>query len=186
MATHSSVLAWRIPWTEEPGGVQSLGSQRVRHDWASKHPQHRPQEPAFIPLPHSVTGSTPPWEVCVLQQGWTSVARELHQAPKSRWLETLCSLHFVHSGRKLDPQRGSSCLLHFTCCVAQLYLNLYLKERLVERTTAPIPEVDFGSVCVCVGGVILVLFSSSSIHPKFFLILAIIFAHFNVLPIVMT
>ena len=30
MATHSSVLAWRIPWTEEPGGLQSMGSQRVR------------------------------------------------------------------------------------------------------------------------------------------------------------
>ena len=32
MATHSSILAWRIPWTEEPGGLQSKGSQRVRHD----------------------------------------------------------------------------------------------------------------------------------------------------------
>ena len=32
MATYSSVLAWRIPWTEEPGGLQSTGSQRVRHD----------------------------------------------------------------------------------------------------------------------------------------------------------
>ena len=32
MATHSSILAWRIPWTEEPGGLQSIGSQRVRHD----------------------------------------------------------------------------------------------------------------------------------------------------------
>ena len=32
MATHSSMLAWRIPWTEEPGGLQSLGTQRVRHD----------------------------------------------------------------------------------------------------------------------------------------------------------
>ena len=31
-ATHSSVLAWRIPWTEEPGGLQSLGQQRVGHD----------------------------------------------------------------------------------------------------------------------------------------------------------
>ena len=31
MATHSSILAWRIPWTEEPGGLQSMGSQRVRH-----------------------------------------------------------------------------------------------------------------------------------------------------------
>ena len=35
MATHSSILAWRIPWTEEPGRLQSLGSQRVRHDWAT-------------------------------------------------------------------------------------------------------------------------------------------------------
>ena len=32
MAIHSSILAWRIPWTEEPGGLQSIGSQRVRHD----------------------------------------------------------------------------------------------------------------------------------------------------------
>ena len=32
IATHTSILAWRIPWTEEPGGLQSIGSQRVRHD----------------------------------------------------------------------------------------------------------------------------------------------------------
>ena len=32
MATHSSFLAWRIPWTEEPGGLQSMGLQRVGHD----------------------------------------------------------------------------------------------------------------------------------------------------------
>ena len=32
MAPHSSILAWRIPWTEEPGGLQSVGLQRVRHD----------------------------------------------------------------------------------------------------------------------------------------------------------
>ena len=37
MATQSSILAWRIPWTEEPGGLQSVGSQRVRHDLATKH-----------------------------------------------------------------------------------------------------------------------------------------------------
>ena len=36
MATHSSILAWEIPWTEEPGGLQSMASQRVRHDLATK------------------------------------------------------------------------------------------------------------------------------------------------------
>ena len=35
MATHSSILAWRIPWMEEPGGLQSMRLQRVRHDWAT-------------------------------------------------------------------------------------------------------------------------------------------------------
>ena len=35
MATHSRILAWRTPWTEEPGSPQSIGSQRVGHDWSS-------------------------------------------------------------------------------------------------------------------------------------------------------
>ena len=35
MATHSSILAWKISWTEEPGGLQSMGPQRVGHDWVT-------------------------------------------------------------------------------------------------------------------------------------------------------
>ena len=37
IATHSSILAWRIPWTEKPGGLQSMKLQRVRHNWAHMH-----------------------------------------------------------------------------------------------------------------------------------------------------
>ena len=37
MANHSSILPWRIPWTEEPGGLKSMGLQRVRYNWATKH-----------------------------------------------------------------------------------------------------------------------------------------------------
>ena len=48
MATHSSILAWKIPQTEEPDGLQSMGSQRVRHDWGTEHahmhPPHRNKE----------------------------------------------------------------------------------------------------------------------------------------------
>ena len=40
MATHSSILAWEIPWTEEPAGLQSMGSQRVGHDWATNTSIH--------------------------------------------------------------------------------------------------------------------------------------------------
>ena len=37
VATHSSILAWEIPWIEEPGGLQSMGLQRVGHDLATEH-----------------------------------------------------------------------------------------------------------------------------------------------------
>ena len=39
MPSHSSILAWKIPWMEEPGRLQSTGSQRVGHDWATSHTQ---------------------------------------------------------------------------------------------------------------------------------------------------
>ena len=39
MATHSSILAWRSPWTEEPSGLQSMGLKRVGQDWVTKHTQ---------------------------------------------------------------------------------------------------------------------------------------------------
>ena len=47
MATHSSILAWRIPWTEEPSGLQSMGLQRVRHDWATMHASPGQIKPSF-------------------------------------------------------------------------------------------------------------------------------------------
>ena len=64
MATHSSILAWRIPWTEEPCRLQSMGSQRVRHDWAtslhftSSFCQVRPRN-AFLPNHFLVRHSDP-------------------------------------------------------------------------------------------------------------------------------
>ena len=48
MATLSSVLAWRIPWTEEPGGLQSTGLQRVRHDWVRMY-THLTRDRTHIP-----------------------------------------------------------------------------------------------------------------------------------------
>ena len=54
MATHSSILAWKIPWTEEPGRLQSMGSQRVGHDLVTEQPQqcslnsHHPQWTSWV------------------------------------------------------------------------------------------------------------------------------------------
>ena len=47
MATHSSILAWEIPWTEEPGGLQSMGSQRVGHGLETKQQQQK----CYISIP---------------------------------------------------------------------------------------------------------------------------------------
>ena len=53
MATHSSILAWRSPWTEEPGRLQSIGLQRVGHDLATKQPPPVQQERNSNPLQYS-------------------------------------------------------------------------------------------------------------------------------------
>ena len=73
MATHSSILAWRIPWTEEPGGLQSMGSQRVRHDQAWR--THRG--------PESPTEESQQWLLSISPQGRTR-HREHGYGPRSR------------------------------------------------------------------------------------------------------
>ena len=55
MATHSSTLAWRIPRREEPGRLQSMGSQRVRHDWATSQWHHDDRTNALISHTSKVT-----------------------------------------------------------------------------------------------------------------------------------
>ena len=64
MATHSSNLTWEIPWTEEPGGLQSMGLERVGHDWTCMHSMHCPPKtvkPELWPQKWAV-------RCCVLQQ----------------------------------------------------------------------------------------------------------------------
>ena len=50
MTTHSSVLAWRIPWTKEPGGLPSMGLQIVGHDWAYTQMQEKEERKKFNPF----------------------------------------------------------------------------------------------------------------------------------------
>ena len=52
MATHSSILAWDIPWTEEPGGLQFMGLQRVRYNCATEHTQQVTLYPSGLGWPH--------------------------------------------------------------------------------------------------------------------------------------
>ena len=56
MATHSSILAWKIPWTEEPGGLQSMGSQKSRRRQSDAHTHTHTH-----PHPHTHTRSAELW-----------------------------------------------------------------------------------------------------------------------------
>ena len=74
MATHSRILAWRIPQTEEPGRLQSMGSQRVKHDWAPKHTQlswfSLLFPPTFISIGNILLSHLPLQHGSYLQKPW--------------------------------------------------------------------------------------------------------------------
>ena len=89
MAPHSSTLAWKIPWTEEPGRLQSMGSRRVRHDWATSlllftfmHWRRKWQPtPVFLPGESQGQGIL----VGCLLWGWTQLK---WLSSSSKWSQT--------------------------------------------------------------------------------------------------
>ena len=82
MAPHSSTLAWRIPWTEEPGGLQSMGLLRIRHDWATSLSLftfmhwRRKWQPTTVFLPGESQGWGAWWAaICGVAQSRTRLKR---------------------------------------------------------------------------------------------------------------
>ena len=59
METYSSIFAWKIPWTEEPGGLQSMGSQRVRHNWPTEHACMHAINYKVVGISHHFSWSSP-------------------------------------------------------------------------------------------------------------------------------
>ena len=96
MATHSSTLAWKIPWTEEPGRLQSTGSLGVRHDWATSlslftfmHWRRKWQPtPVFLPGESQGRGA---W--------WAAVSGVAQSQTWLKWLSSSSSSHGYHRGR---------------------------------------------------------------------------------------
>ena len=95
MAPHSSTLAWKIPWTEEPGRLQSMGSLRVRHDWASSlslftfmHWRRKWQPtPVFLPGESQGPGSLMGCRLWVAQSR-TRLKRLSSSSSSSAWVNT--------------------------------------------------------------------------------------------------
>ena len=82
MAPHSSTLAWKIPWTEEPGRLQSMGSLRVRHNWATSlslfifEHWRRKWQPTPVFLPGESQGQGAWWAaICGVARSWTWLKR---------------------------------------------------------------------------------------------------------------
>ena len=133
MATHSSILAWRIPWTEEPGGLQSVGSQRVGHDWATS--LSLSQSLALRPAAFSSPGSLLEMQIppVLLLDQFCKVRNsgdEVKQAPgdsDGRWRPASalsCSSHW-HCSFSVNFQKGSR-LYEVSCC------HLYVKSEVAE------------------------------------------------------
>ena len=86
MATHSSILAWRLPWTEEPGGLQSMGSQRVRHNWE----QHTQGHYFLLQSPQGQPDTRQLWTACKSQSllkwlKWANPKSAYTASPISSW-----------------------------------------------------------------------------------------------------
>ena len=82
MATHSSILAWRIPWTEEPGSQQSMGSQGVRHNYWTE-PEHTPVCVKSHTLMKQFLGPTAPG-VLTIGNTWPRLSHLIQSSPDPR------------------------------------------------------------------------------------------------------
>ena len=106
MATQSSSLAWKIPWTEEPGRMKSMWLQRVGHDWATSHSlftfMHRrgKWQPTPVFLPRESQG----WQSLVGCLLWGSTESDMTEATRQQQqqLNTLCYLFFLSSVQSLS------------------------------------------------------------------------------------
>ena len=91
MVNHSSILAWRIPWTEKPGRLQSMGSQRLRHDWVTSTSTSLLQWTTFCPhfyppASFSTTALITPdlFIICPLHSVWTNCMQHMHTHTQRR------------------------------------------------------------------------------------------------------
>ena len=98
MAIHSSILAWKIPWTEEPAGLQSMGQQKVRQDWATTKPTCSPMSPSSMQW-WNTQGPLPPFWCREWWWGWERQGQghTLEEAVKaiSQCLKIKCNQQYL-------------------------------------------------------------------------------------------
>ena len=105
MATHSSLLAWKIPWTKDPDRLQSMGSQRVGHDWAKEKKNFKTWKRIQMLFLLSYLFSRKPWKI---HSSWhyLGVSQPSYSVPTNLGLRSL----------QCAACRGSLILLHIWLC----------------------------------------------------------------------
>ena len=109
MATYSSTLAWKIPWTEEPGRLQSMGSQRVGHDWAtscslSLFPLTEPMSGSRVDLQPSAEIALEPTQLSCRGRAdneWPGQCPEGEDSSSQSLLSQVSDLHYHHGLKTL-------------------------------------------------------------------------------------
>ena len=127
MAPHSSTLAWKIPWTEEPGGLQSRGSWAVGHDWATSlslhfHALEKEMATHSSVLAWRIPGTGEPGGLPSMgshrvRQGWSNSAAAAAAAQETLHTSYLCQLPCY----SMSP--GSIPLLNFLSLPAMLLIS---------------------------------------------------------------
>ena len=146
MATHFSILAWRIPWTEEPGGLWSIGSQKVRHNLAHMH-QCFLELPARGCQPHS----WPQWNhnLRFLKLPgfiYLSVSLPMSTTMPPLWLPFNYKLRQCLAGRKLQTVFlylffYKDCRMHVATKDAELGTNFKFKNQRIKHSVTRAGEI---------------------------------------------
>ena len=131
MAPHSSTLAWKIPWVEEPGRLQSMGSRRVRHDWVTSLPlftfMHWGRK--WQPTPVFLPGESQGWGAL-----WAGVYGVAQSRTRLKWLSSSSSSS-MHFSLKLsqtfpfrNPIRQSTLFLFVFNILLSSYTSILFKS----------------------------------------------------------
>ena len=144
MAIHSSILAWRILWTEKPSRLQSTGSQRVGHDWATSPSSGRPGVPSISDSPDTEILL---WTTCK----WMYIGSHLSQTlgemlvPTSSQLLALIRTVMIIS-------EGFSCIRHLPAWSHSAVLPwelVFIIIPIIERKTLRLMTVCWGRLIWC-------------------------------------
>ena len=119
MATHSSTLAWKIPWTEKPCKIQSMGSQRVGHDWVTSFKSLQSCPTLCDPFDYAPPGSS------------------VHEILQARILEWVAML----SSRGFSQSRDQTHVSYISCIGSRFFTTSATWEAHNKTYTEGIPEI---------------------------------------------